>query len=157
MSRCRRLKQQNACSGTYKFLAQDTGRFLDFLAHGVEVLANIRGVLVRRFVQEDALDVDAVALVILRPAGIDRHVFQNLFDRPLAVIYPYIADCGYVGLCIEQRQLAGVACIGRRRLARAAVGVDDNNKMQVRVVVDAAKWRKFVLINDNEHIAVAKL
>ena len=157
MSRCRRLKQQNACSGTYKFLAQDTGRFLDFLAHGVEVLANIRGVLVRRFVQEDALDVDAVALVILRPAGVDRHVFQNLSDRPLAVIYPYIADCGYVGLCIEQRQLAGVACIGRRRLARAAVGIDDNNKMQVRVVVDAAKWRKFVLINDNEHIAVAKL
>ena len=65
MSTCRRLKQQNACPGTYKFLAQDTGRFLDFLAHGVQVLANIRGVLVRRFVQEDALDVDAVALVIL--------------------------------------------------------------------------------------------
>ena len=138
-------------------MAQDTGRFLDFGAHGIEVLSNVGGVLVRRFVQEDALDVDAVALVILRPAGVDRHVFQNLFDRSLAVIYPYIADCGHVGLRIKQRQLAGVACIGRRRLARAAVGIDDNNKMQVRVVVDAAKWRKFVLINDNEHIAVAKL
>lgn len=138
-------------------MAQDTGRFLDFGAHGIEVLSNVGGVLVRRFVQEDALDVDAVALVVLRPAGIDRHVFQNLFDRSLAVIYPYIADCGHVGLRIKQRQLAGVACIGRRRLARAAVGIDDNNKMQVRVVVDAAKWRKFVLINDNGHIAVAKL
>ena len=138
-------------------MAQDTGRFLDFLAHGVEVLANIRGVLVRRFVQEDALDVDAVALVVLRPAGIDCHVFQNLFDRSLAVIYPYIADCGHVGLRIKQRQLAGVACIGRRRLARAAVGVDDNNKMQVRVVVDAARWRKFVLINSNERIAATDI
>ena len=138
-------------------MAQDTGRFLDFRAHSIEVLSNVGGVLVRRFVQEDALDVDAVALVVLRPAGIDRHVFQNLFDRSLAVIYPYIADCGHVGLRIKQRQLAGVACIGRRRLARAAVGVDDNNKMQVRVVVDAARWRKFVLINNNEHIAVAKL
>ena len=138
-------------------MAQDTGRFLDFGAHGIEVLSNVGGVLVRRFVQEDALDVDAVALVVLRPAGIDCHVFQNLFDRSLAVIYPYIADCGHVGLRIKQRQLAGVACIGRRRLARAAVGIDDNNEMQVWVVVDAAKWRKFVLINDNEHIVVAKL
>jgi len=138
-------------------LVQDTGRFLDFRAHSVEVLSNVGGVLVWRFVQEDALDVNAVALVILRPAGVDRYVFQNLFDRSLAVIYPYIADCGYVGPRIEQRQLARVACIGRRRLARAAVGVDDNNEMQVWVVVDAAKWRKFVLINDNEHIVVVKL
>ena len=138
-------------------MAQDTGRFLDFGAHGIEVLSNVGGVLVRRFVQEDALDVDAVALVVLRPAGVDRHVFQNLFDRSFAVIYPYIADCGYVGPRIEQRQLARVACIGRRRLARAAVGVDYNNEMQVWVVVDAARWRKLVLINDHEHIAVAKL
>ena len=123
-------------------MAKDTGRFLDFFAHGVEVLSNVGGVLVRRFVQENALDVDAVALVVLRPAGVDRHVFQNLFDRSFAVIYPYIADCGYVGPRIEQRQFARVACIGRRRLTRPAIGVDDNNKMQVRVVVDAANGGK---------------
>ena len=138
-------------------MAQDTGRFLDFRAHSIEVLSNVGGVLVRRFVQEDALDVDAVALVILRPAGVDRHVLKDLLDGSFAVVYPHITYCSHIAPGIEQRQLAGVACIGRRRLARAAVGVDDNKEVQVRVVVDAAKWRKFVLINDNQHIAVAKL
>lgn len=76
--------------------------------------------------------------MVLRPAGIDRHFLEDLFDRAFAVIYTHIAYCGYIGPVIEQRQLAGVACIGRRRLARAAVGVDDNKEVQVRVVVDAA-------------------
>jgi hypothetical protein len=76
--------------------------------------------------------------VVLRPAGVDRHILENLFDRALAVIYAHIAYCGYIGPVVEQRQLTGVACIRRRRLARAAVGVDDNKEMQVRVVVDAA-------------------
>jgi hypothetical protein len=121
----------------YKFLAQDTRRFLDFRAHGIEVLANVGSVLIWRFVKEDALNIDAVALVGFRPAGVDRHIFQNLFNRSFAVIYPHIADCSHIAPGIEQRQLAGVICIGRRRLARAAVRVDDNNEMQVRVIVDA--------------------
>jgi len=49
---------------TYQFLAQDARRFLDLLAHGIQVLANFGRVFIWRFIQEDALDVDAVALVV---------------------------------------------------------------------------------------------
>jgi len=45
MQGCCRLKQWKCRSGTYKFLAKDTRRFLDFRAHGIQVFANVGSVL----------------------------------------------------------------------------------------------------------------
>jgi hypothetical protein len=57
---------------THKFLAQNAGRVLDLLADDVEILADVVRPLVRRLVEEDAFDVDAVAggLVVFRPAAV---------------------------------------------------------------------------------------
>jgi hypothetical protein len=49
---------------THEFLAQDTRGVFDLLADQVEVLADVVRVLVWGLVEEDAFDVDAVALVV---------------------------------------------------------------------------------------------
>jgi hypothetical protein len=127
----------NVAAWTYKFLAKDTRCCLDFLAHGVKILANFSRVLIRRFIQEDAPDVDAVALVILRPSGVDGHIFKDMLDSSFAVLHPYIAHGRHILSGIEQRQLAGIACIRRGWFARPTVWVDDNKEMQIRIIVDA--------------------
>jgi hypothetical protein len=60
-----------------------------------------------------------------------------MLHRPFAVLHPHVTHSGHVISGVEQRQLAGIACIRRRRLTRPTVGVDDNQEMQIRVVVDA--------------------
>jgi hypothetical protein len=109
---------------THEFLAQDTRGVFDLLADQVEVIADVVRVLVWGLVEEDAFDVDAVALVVFWPAAVDFHVVEDLLDRSLAVLHPHVAHGRHILPLVEQRQFARVICIRHWRLAGPAVGVD---------------------------------
>jgi len=69
----------------YQFVPKNALRLLDLHTQVVKILADTIRPFIWRFVQKNALDIDASGLV-LRPASIDRHILVDLLQRSFAVL-----------------------------------------------------------------------
>lgn len=103
-----------------------------------EVARGVCGVVVGRFVEEDAAHEEAAVGWVGRPFGVRAHVGEDVVEGPAAVVDADVAERAHVGLRVQAGDLADVAGVwppGGR--AGAAVGVEDDDEVQVGVRADA--------------------
>lgn len=95
-------------------------------------------ILIWRFVQEETFHEQTWRICKI-PTGVAVDVAFDLFDCPIAIVHSYIPECGYIELCIELGDLADVIRIRPPgSFARAGVGIQDDQELEVGVAVNPA-------------------
>lgn len=95
------------------------------------------GIDVRRLVEKYPFDIDPF-VPVRGPAVVRGNVLQDRADIPRSVARRNVPDGLDVGPVVELRDLAGVVLVRGCGGARAAVGVDDDEKVDLRVGIDAS-------------------
>lgn len=104
----------------------------------------VRG-LVGGFVEEDALNIAAGSLFILRPGAVGLNVSAGLLEVSLAVLGPYVAESENVGLLVQFGDLADIVFIRPPgSFAGPRVWVEHDDKLEMRIACDTACMLDFI-------------
>lgn len=120
----------------YQPLAGEAIHAFDKLTEGVQILAPRLQDVIVRLVYEDALDIQPVDGVVPTPPGVEVDFCACLRQGLLAVVDGQVSDCPYVGERVQPGHLAHVVMAGQRRVAGPAVGVHDDEELDIGVGLD---------------------
>ena len=98
---------------------------------------------VRGLVDEDTAHAESCCFIVLRPGGISRDLGVDFLQGPVAIVHPNITYCVDIWVGVEPGDFPGVVGVGGRDVARATVGIDDDQELERGVSLDSVWFNLF--------------
>lgn len=98
---------------------------------------------VRGLVDEDTAHAESCCFIVLRPGGISRDLGVGFLQGPVAIVHANITYSVDIWVGVEPVDFPGVVGVGGGDVARATVGIDDDQELERGVSLDSVWFNLF--------------